>query len=73
MGGKTNSEIKTQISNELSMKIKNITTNITNITNTSTFELTQDIKNKAEASVNTDNIGNNKIKTGIIRIRKGGT
>ena len=72
MGGKTNSEIKTQISNELSMKIKNITTNITNITNTSTFELTQDIKNKAEASVSTDNIGNNKIKTGSIKISKGG-
>ena len=73
MGGKTNSEIKTQISNELSMKIKNITTNITNITNTSTFELTQDIKNKAEASVSTNNIGTNKIQTGNIRIRKGGT
>lgn len=73
MGGKTKSEIKTQISNELSMKIKNITTNITNITNTSTFELTQDIKNKAEASVSTSNIGNNKIRTGSIRISKGGT
>ena len=73
MGGKTNSEIKTQISNELSMKIKNITTNITNITNTATFELTQDIKNKAEASVSTSNISTNKIKTGNIRIMKGGT
>ena len=28
MGGKTTSEIKTQINNELSMKIKNITKNI---------------------------------------------
>jgi hypothetical protein len=73
MGGKTTSEIKTQINNELSMKIKNITKNINNITNTSTFELTQEIKNQAEASVSTDNIGNNKIQTGNIKIRKGGT
>jgi hypothetical protein len=71
MGGKTTSEIKTQINNELSMKIKNITKNINNITNTSTFELTQEIKNQAEASVDTNTIASNTIETGDIVIRRG--
>jgi len=71
MGGKTTSEIKTQINNELSMKIKNITKNISNISNTSTFELTQEIKNQAEASVDTNTIGANTIETGDIVIRRG--
>jgi hypothetical protein len=71
MGGKTTSEIKTQISNELNMKIKNITKNISNISNTSTFELTQEIKNQAEASVDTNTIASGTIETGDIVIRRG--
>jgi hypothetical protein len=51
MGGKNKSEIKTQITNELSVEINNKTTNINRVTNTATNELTQSIKNDAEASV----------------------
>jgi hypothetical protein len=51
MGGKNKSEIKTQITNELSTEINNKTTNINRVTNNSTTELVQSIKNNAEASV----------------------
>jgi hypothetical protein len=73
MGGKNKSEIKTQITNELSTEINNITTNINRVTNNSTTELVQSIKNNAEASVNVRTGGDNEIDIGDINIAAGGT
>jgi len=73
MGGKNKSEIKTQITNELSTEINNKTTNINRVTNSATTELTQSISNKAEASVQTTTIGINETDIGEIIIEAGGT
>jgi len=73
MGGKNKSEIKTQITNELSVEINNKTTNINRVTNSSTNELTQSIKNNAEASVEVKTSGTNETDIGEIIIEAGGT
>ena len=73
MGGKNKSEIKTQITNELSTEINNKTTNINRVTNSSTTELVQSIKNTAEASVETRTGGINATNIDEITIAAGGT
>jgi hypothetical protein len=73
MGGKNQSEIKTQITNELSVEINNKTTNINRVTNTATNELTQSIKNNAEASVEVNTSGTNETDIDEIIIEAGGT
>jgi hypothetical protein len=73
MGGKNKSEIKTQITNELSVEINNKTTNINRVTNTATNELTQSIKNNAEASVNVNTSGINETDIDEIIIDASGT
>jgi hypothetical protein len=73
MGGKNKSEIKTQITNELSTEINNKTTNINRVTNNSTTELVQSIKNNAEASVETRTGGINETDIDEIIIEAGGT
>ena len=73
MGGKNVSQIKTQITNELSAEIRNTTTNINRITNSSTTELTQSIKNTAEASVNVSNGSFNETDINEIIVEAGGT
>jgi hypothetical protein len=73
MGGKNESQIKTQIRNELSTEINNKTTNINRVTNSSTYELTQSIKNNAEASVNANVSGDNNIDIDEIIVNAGGT
>jgi hypothetical protein len=73
MGGKTKSEIKTQITNELSTEINNKTTNINRVTNSATTELTQSISNKAEASVEVNTSGTNETDIDEIIIEAGGT
>ena len=73
MGGKNKSEIKTQITNELSTEINNKITNINRVTNNSTTELVQSIKNNAEASVETRTGGINETDIGEIIIEAGGT
>ena len=73
MGGKNKSEIKTQITNELSTEINNKTTNINRVTNSSTTELVQSIKNTAEASVETRTGGINATDIGEITIAAGAT
>lgn len=73
MGGKNKSEIKTQITNELSVEINNKTTNINRVTNTATNELTQSIKNNAEASVEVNTSGINETNIDEIIIDAGGT
>lgn len=60
MGGKTRSEIKKQITNEISLEISNTTKNLNTITNISSTELTQEIENKVEAEI--------KVNTGGINI-----
>jgi uncharacterized membrane protein len=60
MGGKTSSEIKKQITNEISLEISNTTKNLNTITNISSTELTQEIENKVEAEI--------KVNTGGINI-----
>ena len=73
MGGKNKSEIKTQITNELSTEINNKTTNINRVTNSSTTELVQSIQTKAEATVETRTGGINKTDIDEIIIEAGGT
>ena len=73
MGGKNKSEIKTQITNELSTEINNKTTNINRVTNNSTTELVQSIKNNAEASVEIRTGGINETDIDEINIAAGGT
>jgi hypothetical protein len=73
MGGKNQSEIKTQITNELSTEINNKTTNINRVTNSATNELTQSIKNNAEASVEVNTSGTNETDIDEIIIEAGGT
>lgn len=68
MGGKSESQIKQQITNEMSMEITNITKNINNVTNSATHELSQDIKNKAEAKVEIVTSGSNIVRMGKVSI-----
>jgi len=68
MGGKSESQIKQQITNEMSMEITNITKNINNITNSATHELSQEIKNKAEAKVEIITSGSNIVRMGKVKI-----
>ena len=68
MGGKSESQIKQQITNEMSMEITNITKNINNVTNSATHELAQDIKNKAEAKVEIVTSGSNIVRMGKVSI-----
>ena len=73
MGGKNESQIKTQITNELSTEINNITRNINRVTNSSTTELTQSIQTKADADIKTGTWGDNEIDIDEINIAAGGT
>ena len=73
MGGKNKSEIKTQITNELSTEINNKTTNINRVTNSSTNELVQSIKNNAEASVSVRTGGINETEIDEIIVDASGT
>jgi hypothetical protein len=68
MGGKNESQIKKQITNEISMEITNITKNLNTIVNTSTYELTQEIQNNAEAEVSINTGGTNLIDVDEINI-----
>jgi len=68
MGGKSESQIKQQITNEMSIEITNITKNINNITNSATHELSQEIKNKAEAKVDQSTGGSNIVRMGKVKI-----
>lgn len=68
MGGKSESQIKQQITNEMSMEITNITKNINNVTNSATHELAQEIKNKAEAKVEIVTSGSNIVRMGKVSI-----
>ena len=54
MGGKTESEVKTIIKNELSLEISNKTQNISSISKTAITDITQNIKQSAEASISTN-------------------
>ena len=67
MGGKTTSEVKTMIKNELSMEINNKTKNISNIVNSSVNNIIQSIKQSAEAEVTaTTNINNTSNISGVV-------
>jgi uncharacterized membrane protein len=61
MGGKTTSEIKKQITNEISLEISNTTKNLNTITNISSTELTQEIENNVEAEIRVNTGGINII------------
>ena len=67
MGGKTTSEVKKMIKNELSMEINNKTKNISNIVNSSVNNIMQSIKQSAEAEVTaTTNISNTSNISGLV-------
>jgi hypothetical protein len=72
MGGKNRSEIKTQITNELSTEINNKTRNINRVTNSSTTELIQNIKSQAEATVDSTIGGSNNTEVNNLTIAAGG-
>lgn len=71
MGGKSESEVKTIIQNELSIEIESKTKNINNISRTVMNEVSQNIKQSAEASVSSSTTGSN-IMTGNSLVVTGG-
>ena len=67
MGGKTTSEVKTMIKNELSTEINNKTKNISTLVNNSVTNIMQSIKQSAEAEVTaTTNLGNITNISGLV-------
>jgi hypothetical protein len=67
MGGKTTSEVKTMIKNELSTEINNKTKNISTLVNNSVTNIMQSIKQTAEAEVTaTTNILNTSNISGLV-------
>jgi hypothetical protein len=73
MGGKTRSEIKKQITNEISLEISNTTKNLNTITNISSTELTQEIENNVEAEISVDTGGFNIIDVDEITFGRNST
>jgi len=73
MGGKNRSEIKKQITNEISLEISNTTKNLNTITNISSTELTQEIENKVEAEISVNTGGINIIDVDEITFGRNST
>ena len=73
MGGKNRSEIKKQITNEISLEISNTTKNLNTITNISSTELTQEIENKVEAEIKVNTSGINIIDVDEITFGRNST